>query len=241
MSEASFSPADFRGFIEQAGEMPLIGGQAVAWWCEHYREEIGAEESITSRDIDFWAGRSEMEEFARRAGLKLNYPHRYAMTVLSGNAEVSIDGVRTNIEFLHTVPGVDAEMESATVVQSWDGASVRILDPVSLIASKLHALRNFDQSERQDLRHLAVSVKTARAFIAEVLAHSVRQCLWYAERVITQALQRRNHKIVEAHELSLLEAIPVNVFAEKDSEKLETFLSVRWPQVLEKHDRLNED
>ena len=242
MNPPQFTPEDFAHYLSQAESIPLIGGQAVAWWARRYHDQLDTHSTVTSRDIDFWAGREEMEAFADRTGITLDYPHRYAMTVLSGSAEVSIAGRPSCIEFLHTVPGIDQSVDRATITQEWNGRTIRVLDPISLILCKLHALRNFDQRDRQDAFHLVVCVKTARPFLQDAFASGIRNGLWYCERLIEPALHARNQK-VEAHaNVDLMAAIPVTALraippSADGDELLNRFLNIRLPQVLSKRSR----
>src|SRR3954471_1630506 len=75
---ARFTPSDFADIIRQIPEScPLVGRQAVAWWAQRYqiKPRVGdAEQTLTSRDIDFWGGRSELIELARRLHRKPVFP-----------------------------------------------------------------------------------------------------------------------------------------------------------------------
>ena len=98
--EQGFTPHDFTKILSLTQGLPVIGGQAVAWWANHFEIENEIETPITSRDLDLWADRSEVEEFAKTLAFSVQYPHEYDMTVLSGIARCTIKNRPTQIEFL---------------------------------------------------------------------------------------------------------------------------------------------
>jgi len=229
----TFSVSDFRSYLKNSEGLTLIGGQAVAWWDERYLEP---DFPIVSRDIDFWTEREELEAFLKRTELKARYPHRYEMTVLLAVADIAVGGQSSRIEFLHTVPGLDTtNRETVTMEQTLDDARIQILDPISLALTKLHALRNFDQTDRLDALHLKVCIASAHEFLKECLPSDPDLTLWHVERLAKAALQKRNQRVASEYELNLLDGIPIEQIettaTDTQNEKLLRFLDIRWPQI----------
>ncbi len=229
----TFSVSDFRSYLKNSEGLTLIGGQAVAWWEERY---FAPDSSIVSRDIDFWTEREELEAFLKRSNLKAQYPHRYEMTVLLAVADIVVGGQSSRIEFLHTVPGLDtANRETVTMEQTLDDACIQVLDPISLALTKLHALRNFDQTDRLDALHLKVCIASAHEFLKEHLPSDPDLTLWHIERIAKAALQKRNRRVASEHDVNLLDAIPQSALREEATgaqhEKLLRFPEIRWPQI----------
>lgn len=236
--------SDCAQVLAHAGEaIPLIGGQAVGWWALRFQGQLPAEFSapVTSRDIDFWADREQMDQYAELLQVRPRYPHRYEMTVLAGVIPLEINGQRTSIEFLHTVPGLDVnDPDAATVLQEMDGMRFRVLDPVSLTCTKLHALRNFEQKERQDLYHLSVCLAVCQPFVEEALRRSVRTGIWYSERLIRNCLRQNNQRLMERHQLEWKPSIPLaaieslrdtDALPAPERERLKNFLEKRWSRL----------
>lgn len=223
--------------------IPLIGGQAVGWWALRYQNHLPAEFStpVTSRDIDFWADREQMDRYAKLLRAKPHYPNQYEMTVLAGVIPVEINGQHTSIEFLHTVPGLDVnDPDAATVLQDMDGRRFRVLDPVSLTCTKLHALRNFEQEHRQDKYHLRICLAVCRPFIDEALRRSVQTGIWYCERLIRNSLRQSNQKLLHRHRLEWKPSIPLSTvesllaseaIPSRERERLRNFLEKRWSRL----------
>jgi len=230
--------------LARAGDaIPLIGGQAVGWWALRFRDRLPAEfaTGVASRDIDFWADREQLDHYATLLQAKPQYPHQYEMTVLAGVIPIEINGQRTSIEFLHTVPGLDVnDPDAATVLQEMDGMRFRVLDPVSLTCAKLHALRNFDQKDRQDLHHLRVCLAVCRPFIEEASRQSVQTGIWYCERLIRNCLRQNNQRLMQRHRLEWKPSIPLETvesllaaaeLPSRDQERLKNFLEKRWSRL----------
>jgi hypothetical protein len=77
-----FSPVDFAEVFARLPEgCPVVGGQAVAWWCAKYGVKGEGRAEITSGDIDFWGGREDLKQMARGLKRKPIYPHPHEMTV----------------------------------------------------------------------------------------------------------------------------------------------------------------
>jgi hypothetical protein len=183
-----FVPSDFEEVIQRIPEeCPLVEGQAVAWWALQFE---ATDEPLTSCDIDFWGFRDELQSLARALRRKPIFPHKYEMTAWVGGIPLELKGEATIVEFINTVPGLDViNPEKASVGQVFSTGTapkkLLVLSPVSLVLAKLHALRAYDQTERQDELHLKVSLVTSRSFISQLLKEEkTRQVLWNVERLI---------------------------------------------------------
>lgn len=252
-----FTPTDFAEVLLKLPEgCPVVGGQAVVWWATKYGIGIGGAESVeplTSVDIDFWGGRDELKELARRLGSKVIWPQAYEMTVWVGAIPLNIKGERTIAEFLHTIPGLDTnDPDRASVGQEYAVPSgkriLQFLSPISLVLAKLHAVRHFDQRQRQDELHLRASLRASTPFIAQLLDQkAVREALWNCERLIAVHQLKPYRKLAAKHGLSILSAVPIETIEqvaddssldEVDRRRLSGFCKVRWPQATGTRDRV---
>jgi hypothetical protein len=239
-----FVPSDFGEVMQKVpAECPLVGGQAVAWWAQEY---CPSDKPITSCDIDFWGFRDDLDTLARALGQKPILPHRYEMTAWVGGIPMILKGEKTIVEFINTVPGLDAfNPEKASVRQLFSTGTQQnkllVLSPVSLVLAKLYALRAFDQTERQDELHLKVSLVTANHFIGQLLREAkIKQVLWNVERLIAGSQNKPYQRLEAQHGFKILSAIPIqqireavsgNYLSEEDRNRLRNFQKLRWPQV----------
>ena len=235
---------------------PLIGGQAVAWWALRYDIRPESSEPITSEDVDFWGGRDDLKHVAKCLKLKPVFPHEYEMTVWSGAIHFNINGKRTLADFLHTVPGLEVLNPSkASSIEQYAAGGVNrrilVLTPVSLAIAKLHCLRHFSQDARNDEQHLRICLKTARRFLAEVLAQrEIRQLFWNIERVIAAHRFKPYRKLEKTFGFNLLDAVPIEEIRTaakgsdmppEDQQRLSRFIDHRWPQTLGEGEENSED
>ncbi len=240
-----FVPSDFGGIIRHVPEeCPLVGGQAVAWWQQQY---CPSDAPITSCDIDFWGYREDLEALAKALGQKPVYPHKYEMTVWVGGIWLEVNGEKTLVEFVSSVPGIDTvSEEKASVFQLFSTGETQkkllVLSPVSLVLAKLHGLRAFDQDGRQDELHLKTSLVTANHFITQLLEETkIKQVLWNVERLIGASQNKPYRRLEQKHGFEILSAIPIeqiqraaanNLLPEEDRKRLQNFQRTRWPQVV---------
>lgn len=252
-----FTPDDFCEVIAQLPEgCPIVGGQAVAWWATKYAVSAGRNrtaEPITSGDIDFWGSRDDLKQLAHALARKPVFPNEYEMTVWVGAIPLNLQGQKSLAEFLHTVPGLDTnDPNKASIGQEYDCGAVhkliQVLSPVSLVLAKLHALRHFDQTHRQDELHLKVSLQTSQRFIAHLLRQrAIREALWNCERLLAARQLKPYRKLQAQYKFNVLSAIPVDDIKRAaddpaqppdDRQRLANFLNLRWERLAEGQGKL---
>ena len=92
------------------------------------------------------------------------------MTALAGVVPFNIAGEKTTVEFLRFMPTVKpSHAEKLALEYEAHGHRVRVLDPISLLACKLHLALRVDQEGRRDLDHLSMLILCVRAFLRETL------------------------------------------------------------------------
>jgi len=222
-------------------DLTLIGGQAVSLWAEEFETELNLAEKHTSKDIDFWGDRQLLTRLAKKLDTVAKYPDMRSFTVLSGILQLWAGGKHLKVDVLHSVPGVpDADWDRITIVVESKVGPVRTLDPISLIGSKLHNLKNFDQSERQDLNQLLICLKIARIFLARALREDIRRGLTYVKRLLDIACMGNNQAVFKEHKIPIFDAVPIqtiehfatdNTVPDDARERLNNFLTIRWAQI----------
>jgi hypothetical protein len=228
-------------FSKAGTDLILIGGQAVALWADEYEEELKLAEPIFSKDIDFWGDRARLTKLARALNTKADYPHPKVMTNLSGIIRINLVDRMINIDVLHHVPGLeDADPTRVSLPLSFGDHPLLALDPISLIVSKLHNLRHIDQTDRNDLAQLKISLLVARYFIGDAFRQGVRTGLNYCKRIFEIGLHASNQNAFEMHSIRFFDSIPIDVIERlrassdippSDREKLGKFLDIQWSRL----------
>lgn len=217
----------------------LIGGQAVNYWAERYfnfEPDLQHLLPFTSEDIDFKGERKDVQLIAEQLGLIPRYPHKVEMTVLAGFIEFRVGDLKSNIEVVRKIPGVPYA-ETLAIEAEWQGRKIRVLDPISLFASKLELAATTSQEKRRDLEHLRILVPCVRAFLREFLEGlergelPVKGWLGAAEKVMKLTSTARAQKTAKHLKIDWREILPVREIGASRNEKLVQFREkrlVRW-------------
>jgi hypothetical protein len=151
----------------------LIGGQAVNYWAERYlEEETELREFLpfTSEDIDFKGTRMDVQLIAGQLGCKALFPAKVEISSLAGVIPIHIGEVESNIEVIRHVPGVSAnDLEKLAIEAEFEGKRIRVINPISLLASKLKLAFTISQAKRQDVAHLRILIHCVHGFLRDLL------------------------------------------------------------------------
>ena len=209
----------------------LIGGQAVNYWAERYADtdpHLGKLRPFTSQDIDFKGNRADVQRIARQLGLNPSYPRKVEMTSLSGFISFQIGGLKSNIEIVRRIPGIP-ETGTPAIQAEWEWETIRVLDPVSLLACKLELAATVPQEQRQDIKHLRILLHSVRAFLDELLQQvemdnlPARDWLRVANQVLKQTTSHRARRIASEHRIRWTEILPHTAIAKSHNEKIKRF------------------
>lgn len=209
----------------------LIGGQAVNYWAEHYLPydpQLEKLRPFSSEDIDFKGGRADVLRIARQLELNPSYPPKVQMTALSGFIAFQIGDLKSAIEVVRRIPGI-ADADTPAIQAEWDGQTIRVLDPISLLACKLELAATVSQEKRQDVAHLNILLPCVRAFLGELLQQvelgqlPAKDWLKVTNQVLKLTTDKRAKKIAGKHQINWTEILPVTAIAKSQNEKIRRF------------------
>lgn len=221
----------------------LIGGQAVNYWAERYlaaEPELQKFLPFTSEDIDFKGSHDDVQRIARQLALYPSYPPKVAITVLSGTIPFQIGDLKSNIEIVRRIPGVSESVDALAIEAALDGKTIRVLDPVSLLACKLELVASVPQEKRRDRTHLKMLVPCVRAFLSEFLQQvengqlPVRGWLGAASQVLKLTTSVRARKIANRHQINWTGILPLSAIARSQHEKIRRFQAQQLDQGYKK-------
>lgn len=210
----------------------LIGGQAVNYWAERYLDsepQLKSSQPFTSEDIDFKGGIEDVRRMAQQLGINPHFPPKVAMTALAGVIPFRIGDIRSNIEIVRRVPGLPGTVEATAIEAEWNGISIRVLDPISLLASKLALVAKIAQTGRRDVLHLRILLPCVRGFLAELLrevdAGRIPAAHWLGavNRVIKLTKMRRARKIADEHRIDWGSILPMAAIEQCTHQKVRRF------------------
>lgn len=143
-------------------------------------------------------------------------PGSREMTALAGIIPFKVGELRTSIEVVRSFPGMPtAQIRQWALTASRGGREIRVLDPLSLLSSKLRLALEVDQKERRDVEHLRIMLVCVRAFLRETLrgveadALPSRGWLGALERVLKLAESSRGKKAARALGVDWRQALPL--------------------------------
>lgn len=209
----------------------LIGGQAVNYWAEHYLAadpQLAKLQPFTSEDIDFKGGHADVQRIARQLDLNPSYPPKVSMTALSGFMAFQIGDLKSTIEVVRRIPGI-SDAHTPAIQAEWDGKTIRVLDPISLLACKLELAATVSQEKRRDVVHLKILLPCIRAFLGELLQQvelgklPAKDWLKVANQVLKLTTTHRAKKIAGKHQINWLEILPLTAIAKSQNEKIRRF------------------
>lgn len=210
----------------------LIGGQAVNYWAERYLEREPQLKSLgpfTSADIDFNGTAADVRRIAEQLALTPAYPPKVMMTALAGVIPLRIGDEPSNIEIVRRVPGISAELDDFAIEAKWGDKNIRVLNPISLLASKLELVATVAQDQRHDVLHLKILTPCVRAFLEQVLEQVERQeipardWLGLANQALKLTGDHRAEKIGHKHQIDWREILPLGAISKSQNEKIKRF------------------
>ncbi len=210
----------------------LIGGQAVNYWAERYQAvepQLEKLKPFTSEDIDFKGGREDVKRIAQQLNLAPNYPAKVQMTALAGAIPFQIGHLKSNIEIVRRIPGVAGSVETLSIEAEWNGKTIRVLDPISLLACKLELVTHVSQKKRRDMEHLKILVPCVRAFLNEFLKRvesreiPARHWLGAANQVLKLTTSNRARKIASKFQINWSVILPLDAIARSSDTKIRRF------------------
>lgn len=210
----------------------LIGGQAVNYWAERYVEREPQLKSLgpfTSADIDFNGTAADVRRIAEQLALTPAFPPKVMMTALAGVIPLRIGDEQSNIEIVRRVPGISAALDDFAIEAKWGDKNIRVLNPISLLASKLELVATVPQDKRNDVLHLKILAPCVRAFLEQVLQQVDRQeipardWLGLTNQVLKLTGDQRAEKIGSKHQINWREILPLAAISKSHDEKIIRF------------------
>ncbi|MCL4787694.1 MAG: hypothetical protein KJ070_13015 [Verrucomicrobia bacterium] len=229
------SPTELRQYLallqqrDDAGQpFIIVGGHAANFWAEFYSEReprLKASLPFTSKDLDIIGTEDDARRVANAIGWNLSPP-----PVGGGPVQAVLSsepgGAGLAVEFLSEIKGVshqtimDNVREGVVEIPTTGQAvTVRVLDPVLLMAGKIRNAVDIEQNQpdkpRQDLKHVAT--------LALCVPH-------FLEDVRTQTTGRAEQKNICGKYITMLAALK-NTYSGRQFEAQHPGV-IHWPELI---------
>jgi hypothetical protein len=228
--------------LQQAGvDFIIIGGQACNLWALMYEKQEPALKTLrpyTTRDLDIWSG-SQKAVSATAEILhvkpKLNEPDSSAPDM--GHFIYRSPKGKLFVQFLTGVYGV----KTALVIRSRQNYTwtkyrldLSVMHPLLTLEAKLDSLYGLDQSGRQDLKHLKMSLLYVPEFILEKAREGeIKATLRMCQHLLKLAGGQIGLKLHREKGIAINQTIPAAKLAEVRDPKIERFLNIQLPRAID--------
>lgn len=218
-------------------DIVLVGGQALAFWVEHYEidptPQSSDDEAYVSRDADFLGKREHVRILADIVAGKTKYPPQRAITILCGQIFVIDKTAKTfmNIDVIHRIGNMDSDAVRSRAVEALvEGNSFFVMHPLDVLVSRVENYRGIPEKQsRNGLRQIELSIEVAKKFVIEATVRNEAVAIKAIEKIAETArsaagaFARKNGvEIYDAIDPGSLETIIQN----------ENFLSTRLPKLI---------
>lgn len=234
------TPADVTELLRRIGELSqhvvLVGGQALAFWREHYGARISVTDPINSKDIDFGGERDVVAQIGRRLGATWNLAELFGNSASVGVVDFTdLHGQTRRIDFLDYVYGIELPEVFAMAVEvevptDSEPVAFRVMHPVHCLESRISnvgGLPGYDS--KLGLDQARVAVQCAKEHLRDRLADgAIRAVLDLGERIYRFAWENQ-------HARTVVVKFGIDPFAAliADDDRLpEAFRTKRYPQMV---------
>jgi len=117
----------------------------------------------------------------------------------------------------------------ARVNAEWEDKTIRVLDPISLLACKSELASKVSQVKTKDVTHLNILLPCVRSFLGELLMQvehgelPTRDWLKVTNQVLKLTNTNRGLKLTRKHEINWPETLPLTEIAKSRDEKIGRF------------------
>jgi len=209
----------------------IVGGQAVnTWSLKYYTENTDPWDSLkpfTSDDLDCVGDASKLHAFVEL----LNKEYDVTVT-LPANAEeekintavieISKGDFYLGVNCLKSILGVETEDITRGAVAT-DGNMALVLHPLLCLQSKSHNLATLDQSNRQDEKHLRLSIANLHSFLKEQEL-SVEDAELYVEKITEKA--SLNTYLQRSYNVNCVDALPLEEWSNSSNERMRALAEI---------------
>jgi len=218
--------ADLVRLLASAGKAVLIGGQALAFWMNHYGVDASdAPEAVVTRDVDFLGERQDVERMAAAVGGSVEFPK--TTSILRGIVRKRITAeTEYEVDVLWRVNGVSAsDIRREAREQALNNhARFLVMSPIECLVSRLENLRTIqDKQTPAGIWQTRAAVQVARRYIEDMLRNGAeKQAIRAAGTILAAATHRMGMNAYENYGIDALDAVPIDQFSNK------SFIQKQW-------------
>lgn len=127
-------------------------------------------------------------------------------------------------------------VDGLAVEMAWNNKVIRVLDPISLLISKIELAVTVSQANRQDFAHLEMLLFCVRGFLRELLQEvekgtvAAKAWLGAVNRLFRLSRSTRAHKAAKKIGVVWAELLPLSEIARSRNQKIILFAEIHLPR-----------
>jgi hypothetical protein len=245
-----FSPHEIKPVLRALARTGavIIGEQAVNLWAERYQSESPPWQELrpyTSFDLDVLGDRTDVLKCSQALDTEPFFPLPSENTVNSGKIVTNIEGADFEIDFLHSPNGLSpAEVTELARIITFEGIPLKILHPLHCVESKTVNLATLpqDAGDRQDLKHLRLSIASLRQHLIKLTLDGGLEplLLRWAHRIRANSNHELGLLAAIRHGVNFQEAIPADLWQTRPG-PLADFVKKEWQEWKDENDEKTSD
>jgi hypothetical protein len=217
------------------GRALLVGGQALAFWAQHYQvKPLGVLAVNVTSDADFVGTAQvarDLSQALKSEGWRYWQPSVEDATAQTAKLSKRVEGYGIKqIDFLGSIVGLKTEgiRQRGVVLNLSDGTRVRVLHPLDVLESRLKNLAQLPSKRNsQGIAQAHLAVDIVKCFLEQLLREEpLRRLLDAIERLARITQDKGLERVFHDYGLDPLSAVPADRVASEE------FRTRRWPQLL---------
>lgn len=225
------------------GELPiLVGGQAVNLWALLFLDDepkLKKFAPFTSGDCDVVATQTWLRRIADKHGLPYKLFRAGQASPAVGCIFLPI-GKKSEIELqvLRDVVGLTRnEVINAAFEVEFEGQTLQVLNPTTLLKAKITNLNSLPQKGRYDFQHVQILIHCVRTALKQQIAlleegqATPRKCIEVFEAVIRLITSKEAEAVAKKFEVDFKQAIPIKEISVRREPQFRNFIEKRLPAL----------
>lgn len=214
--------------LASAGTAVLVGGQALAFWMNHYGvEHADAPQAVVTKDVDFLGKRDDVERLAAAVGGSVEFPK--TMSILCGVVRKKLtSGKLYEVDVLSRINGVsDKELRRDAVERALaNGTRFFVMSPIDCLVTRVANLHKIqDKRSPAGIWQTRKAIEVCRHHIEDMLSKGAEKAaIRAATTVLSAATATMGIKAYENYGIDILDAVPVESYTNAN------FIEQQWPR-----------
>lgn len=216
-----------------SSESVLIGGQALAFWVNHYKVQLPSVlTGAISDDADILGTRDDLKAIALKAKGVPEYEPQHSLSALIGHVTIPIsEELFVNVDVLYKVVGIKAvQVRDHASTGELGGVRFRVMHPIDVLISRTENLATLTEKQNDEgIAQLRLAIMVAAQYIRELSEISEvgqKHAMKVIERIVKLAKSGSGEKCAKQFGIRFIDALPGFAIAN------ENFQKTRWPQIV---------